>query len=110
MALLLSKLVGGHADVGEDEDDDGDDDDDDDYDDDGDADFIDGTHPCHLYTYHPFHPSHRHLSRPFPVHNFSHGFLFVPSHVFCSASFFPFPSRCTCRAAGFARSKWVSLA
>ena len=69
----------------DDHDDDDDDDDDDDVDVDvdvdggGDADGIDDMHPCHLYTYHPFHPSQRHQRRPLLAHDFSRGFVFSHS-------------------------------
>ena len=49
-----------------------------------DADCIDVIHPAHLYTYHPFHPSHHHLFRSLLVYHFPRGFHF-------SFSFLRFP-------------------
>ena len=67
---------------------DGDDDDDDDDDGDGDVDDVDGTHPYHQYTYHPFHPSRLHPAWLRSSRCLPRGLLFLP---FCSTSF-PSPS------------------
>ena len=76
MEMFLKLPADGHGN-------DGDGDEDDVYvDADADADGIDGKHPCHLYTYHPFHPSHLHLFLSAELRCFWRGFSFLHSRLF----------------------------
>ena len=52
----------------------------------------DGTHPCHLYTYNPSHPSHVHPSWLFLFRTFPRGFIFRQSHLSQALLSLPPPS------------------